>query len=195
MSPSWCIAQTVMNCSLGIGPRGVHRESVPRRNIGLGRGAWGRHPGAGIRAMTLAHQRRGLHAWPSADSVGNRVRPRSQGAFLISEPHQRPDPGCGPGPWALAAVGGGATLPVQSAGPRGVHRESVPWSRYAGDPPPDRRGSGGGGDRRGSRSRGCGSGSRGCGSGSRGCGSRSPGGPGRGAGGFALSAIAVARER
>ncbi len=32
MSPSWCIAQTVMNRSLGIGPRGVHRDSVPGRN-------------------------------------------------------------------------------------------------------------------------------------------------------------------
>ena len=33
-SPSWCIAQTVMDCRLGIGPRGVHRESVPGGNIG-----------------------------------------------------------------------------------------------------------------------------------------------------------------
>lgn len=32
MSPSWCIAQTVMNRNLGIGPRGVHRDSVPGRN-------------------------------------------------------------------------------------------------------------------------------------------------------------------
>ena len=49
-SPSWCIAQTVMDCSLGIGPRGVHRESVPRRNIGaLVRAPARRGPGLGDR--------------------------------------------------------------------------------------------------------------------------------------------------
>ena len=35
-SPSWSIAQTDNDCSLGIGPRGVHRDSVPGWNTGLG---------------------------------------------------------------------------------------------------------------------------------------------------------------
>ena len=40
-SPSWSIAQTVMDCCMGTGPRGVYRGSVPRWNggprLGIGR--------------------------------------------------------------------------------------------------------------------------------------------------------------
>ena len=44
-SPSWSSTQTVMDCCLGSGPRGVYRESVPRWNGGPGVGSSGAAPG------------------------------------------------------------------------------------------------------------------------------------------------------
>ncbi len=67
MDPSGCIAQTVKNGRLGIGPRGVHHESVPGANIGasLGRArALGRATGPGrqgpLRGTSLGARSRGL---------------------------------------------------------------------------------------------------------------------------------------
>ena len=65
-SPSWSIAQTVMDCCLGIGPRGVCRESVPRWNIGPA--GWGSGIDPGSAAPTRPGSGRADSAW---------VRPRA----------------------------------------------------------------------------------------------------------------------
>ena len=131
MSPSWCIAQTVMNCSLGIGPRGVHRESVPRRNIGLGLGgtaarvspgtsprpfSCGRSPWEHFSHESLVVHRPDGHGLPSGDrSTRRSSRIRSQAE------HQRgSERNISLGPGGPAAQNSGPEqqpVPAQNRGP------------------------------------------------------------------------------
>ncbi len=74
-SPSWSSTQTVMDCCLGIGPRGVYRESVPWWNGGPGGGARARGNG-GVAHRGAAEQERGRGGTGASSAEEGRLRPR-----------------------------------------------------------------------------------------------------------------------